>query len=429
MKAVVTTLNKPEIVTLENSTRVILDINRCVRSCAVYLWVRCGARNEDSVSCGASHFLEHIFFKGSNKRSALEIARQTDEVGGVLNAFTANEYTCFYIKCLSEHAEKMLDILGDMVTSPRLDEKDIKTEKGVILEEYAMSEDSPEDLCFDEFYRGIWPDDPLGQRVLGTKKSISEMSAETLLRHKTKYYTPENTVISISGNFDREAVLEKCREYFGVQPSSGEAYTASTPVYTPHFTAIKRDFEQNQLVIGFPGLSFDSASYPAVQLLSAMLAGCVSSVMFQQLREKLGLCYDIDSGNASYKNAGVFGINMGLLSTNEEKAIAKAVEILERFPSEVDSALLNAAKEQYVAGFVMGLESAASRASYFGKKLLLKGVIESEEEAEKKIRSVSEEEISSLAKQIFDFDRVSVCTVGKVHTGKWYKSRIEAARR
>ena len=206
--------NKRKIITLPNGLRIVFEKNKNSKICAAEIWVASGVSYETPETAGTSHFIEHMVFKGSQKRSALDIAVEMDEIGGYLNAYTARECTCFYTRMLSEHTEKALDILFDMVRNPRLDESDIELEKGVIKEEILMYEDSAEDMCADTFYENIWKNSMLGCDILGSEETVDAVTKESLAAHLKKFYVPERMVISISGNFDEKAVIAISKKYF-----------------------------------------------------------------------------------------------------------------------------------------------------------------------------------------------------------------------
>ncbi len=415
-----------EKITLKNGTRVILDGNSSVRSCNIGIFIASGPRYEAPENSGAAHFIEHMLFKGTPTRTALQIAEQMDEIGGMMNAYTTKEFTCFYARCLTEHSETAFDILGDMITSPLLRQEDIELEKGVIKEEIAMYEDSPEDLCADVFNSRIWPKDMLGANTCGTRESVDSMNREKLLAHMNEFYVPERTVISIGGNFDKKDMLAKCDEYFGKKKPGGNPLTASTPEYRKCFTCIKKDFEQNQLILAFPGLSLsDEAEHHAARLLISILGASSSSRLFQRIREELGLAYAIDCDNAAYQNAGVFVVTLALAEKSEQQALKQTIEIIASFAGSITEKELARAKEQTVAGLIMGLESGGARASYNGRNELLLGRIVPDDETVKAIRAVTLENVKTLAEKLFDFSKVSLCVVGKVHSERWYKEQIK----
>ena len=409
-----------EIITLENGLRIVLEENPNSKTCSLGIWVASGSSYETPETAGTSHFIEHILFRGTKTRSALDIAVEMDEIGGFLNAYTAKENTCFYAHTLSEHMPKALDIVCDMIMNPRLDEDDINLEKGVIKEEIAMYEDSPEDLCADVFYENVWSGSMLGANILGTPQTVDSVTKERLAAHLDKFYVPERMVVSIGGNFCKKSALEICEKYFSAMKNTGFAITPAPAEYHPGITRIKKDFMQNQLIIGFPGVAIGDSRRETALLVSSILGSASSSRLFQHIREKLGLVYSVDSACVSYMKAGLFTVCMGLSAKSEKKAIAQALEIISEFSETVTEKELARAKEQSVASFVMNLESVSSRTSRNGRNVLLYGKVIPEDEVIAKIRAVTLEELRETAKELLDLNRISLCIAGKTASEKSY---------
>lgn len=416
-----------EIITLENGLRIVFEKGESAKTCSVVAWVASGSGYETPETAGTSHFIEHMIFKGSEKRSALDIAVEMDEIGGHLNAYTAREATCFYAKTLSEHMPKALDIICDMIRNPRLDEEDIELEKGVVKEEISMYEDSPEDLCADTFYEKVWQGSMLGSNILGTEQTVDAVTKDSLTAHMRKFYVPERTVISISGNFDKDAAIEICKKYFSDMKNTGFEINPTSAEYQPCTVPIKKDFMQNQLILGFHAMPVSDDRREAALLVSSMLGGTPSSRLFQHIREKLGLVYSIDTACVSYLKAGVFAVSMGLSAKSEEKAICETIKIISGFAETVTEKELARAKEQSVAGFVMNLENISSHASRNGRNLLFHGREITEDEVIRNIRAVTLDDIRKTASEMFDFSKISLCVAGKVKSKKKYNEIIKTA--
>lgn len=416
-----------ETITLENGLRIIYEKGENSKTCGAEIWVASGSSYETPETAGISHFIEHMLFKGTEKRSALDIAVEMDEIGGHLNAYTAREATCFYVRTLSEHMPKALDILCDMVKNPKLDADDIELEKGVIKEEIALYEDEPEDICTDMFYEKVWKGSMLGSNILGTAETVNAITREMLSAHMQKFYVPERTVVSLSGNFDKDTATGIIKNYFsdcantgfGLKPVSAEFHTEILP--------LKKDFMQNQLIIGFPGVSVTDPRHEAALLISAMLGDTPSSRLFQQIREKLGLVYSVGTSCVSYLRSGLFKVYMGLNEKSEEKAICEALKIISGFALTVTEKELARAKEQSVTDFVMSLENLSSHASRNGRNLLLYDKEITEDEIIKNIRAVTLDDIRKTASEIFDMSKISLCVAGKVKTEKAYAAIINSA--
>ena len=418
-------MDKFRIITLDNGLRIVIQKNGNAKTCSLGVWVGSGSCFETPETAGTSHFIEHMLFKGTEKRSALDIAVEMDEIGGVLNAYTAKEMTCFYAHTLSEHSAKALDIICDMIMNPKLSPEDIELEKGVIREEIAMYEDSPEDLCADSYYEKVWRGSMLGSNILGTNQTVDSVTRESLSAHMKKFYVPERTVVSFSGNFDENEAVEICKKYFSGMKNTGFELTPVSADYSPGIYRIKKDFMQNQLILGFPGIPLSDKRRDCASLISSILGASSSSRLFQTIREKLGLAYSVDCVNVAHLNAAVFIVCMGLSKKSEEQAIAETLKIISEFAETVTEKELARAKEQTVAGFVMSLESVSSIASRNGKGVLLHGRPRSEEEVIKTVRGVTLDEIRQTAKEIFDFSKLSLCCVGDVGSEKNYRKYLK----
>lgn len=416
-----------EIITLKNGLRIVLEKSENAKTCSAVIWVASGSSYETPETAGTSHFIEHMIFKGSEKRSALDIAVEMDEIGGYLNAYTAREATCFYTRTLSEHMPEALDIVCDMVRNPRLDKEDIELEKGIIKEEIAMYEDDPEDICTDTFYEKVWEGSMLGSNILGTVKTVESVTKESLAAHMKKFYVPERTVISISGNFDKNVAIEICKKYFSDTENTGFTLNPVSADFKPDIIPIKKDFTQNQLILGFQGVPLGTKNRERALLISSILGGTPSSRLFQHIRENLGLVYSIDTSCVSYLKSGIFTVCMGLGEKSEEKAITETIKIISEFADTVTEKELARAKEQSVTGFVMDLENPASHASRNGRNMLFYNREISEDEIIKNIRAVTLEDIKKTASEIFDMSRISLCVAGKVKSEKAYREIINSA--
>lgn len=312
-----------KIIKLDNGLRIVIQKSDHAKTCSMGVWIASGSCFETPETAGTSHFIEHMLFRGTKTRSALDLAVEMDEIGGILNAYTAKEMTCFYAHTLSEHAPKALDIICDMIANPRLSEDDIALEKGVIKEEIAMYEDSPEDLCADVYYENVWAGSMLASNILGTVETVDAVTKASLEAHIARFYVPERMVISFSGNFDEETALEICRKYFSGMKNTGFEIAPVSAEYHTGITRIKKDFMQNQLILGFPGITLTDKRRHTVSLISSILGSASSARLFQRIREELGLVYSVDSASVSHLDAGVFIVCMGLSEKSEKKQLPK----------------------------------------------------------------------------------------------------------
>ncbi len=417
--------NNTEIIKLDNGLRIVIQKSPHAKTCSMGIWIASGSCYETPRTAGTSHFIEHMLFRGTKTRSALDLAVEMDEIGGILNAYTAKEMTCFYAHTLSEHMPKALDIICDMIANPKLSEEDIELEKGVIKEEIAMYEDSPEDLCADVYYENVWAGSMLSSNILGTPETVDAVTKADLEAHMSKFYVPERMVISFSGKFDEETALEICKKYFSHMKNTGFGISPVCAEYHTGITRIKKDFMQNQLILGFPGIALTDKRRHTVSLISSILGSASSARLFQRIREELGLVYSVDSASVSHLDAGVFIVCMGLSEKSEKKAITEALKIIAEFPDSVTEKELMRAKEQTVASFVMSLESVSSLASRNGRNVLLYGKAISEEEVVAKIRAVTLKELKATAREILDISKISLCSAGKVASEKAYKEILD----
>lgn len=414
-------------ITLPNGLRILFDYVDWARSCTVSVCIASGSRYESGAALGAAHFIEHMLFKGTKTRSAFDISKQMDEIGGALNAYTTKEYTCIYARTLTDHIEKAVDIIGDMLNNSKIDRDDLELEKSVIKEEIAMYEDSAEDLCFDVFYENAWRTSTLGNNILGTRASVSGMTTDIIRKQLADFYVPERMTIAFCGKFDEERVHEQCEKYFGSLKNTGNLLMTEPADYHQTDTFIRKEFEQNQIVLGMNGLPREDKRTYALNLATGILGGASSSRLFQRIREELGLVYSIDAFNANYINAGLVGISMALAPKAEKKAISETLKIINGFSDSISNDELSRMKEQMAASVVMGLESTASRSANMARNELLYNKVESEDEIVEKIRRVSRDEVRAVAKEIFDLCNLSVCAVGKGRDAGHYRRIIDAA--
>lgn len=412
-----------QIETLSNGVRIVTEKIDTVRSAALGIWVGGGSREETPSESGAAHFIEHMLFKGTETRSAQDIARETDAIGGQMNAFTTKECTCFYGRVLDDHLPQALDILWDMVYCSSFTQEAVETERGVILEEIDMYEDTPDDLCAEKLFGAIFPGNALARPILGREETLAPMTGDFLKEYHRRHYRGDNTVVALAGSF-REEILEDIRRRFSALPG-GQALPVEPAVYTPAFVATAKPIEQNHLTLAFPGLDYNSPKRFALQLLSSILGGGVSSRLFQQVREQQGLCYSIYSYGAGHADTGVFCIYTALNKETEAKAIATIRRVVDQLRQEGPTPEeLERAREQSKANVVMGLESTQSRMSHAGRSLLFSGEILSPEEIIAAYDAVTYEDVMALAREIFRWDRASLSAVGQVRPAEEYRALV-----
>ena len=402
-----------ELNTLPNGIRVVTERDPSLRSAALGIWVGTGSRHETADQGGAAHFIEHMVFKGTQKRTAAGIAMETDAIGGQINAFTTKECTCFYARVLDSHVEQVLDILWDMVYHSNFDQRDVETERGVILEEIGMYEDTPDDVCSERLFAAVYKGSSLGRPILGKAATLQGFTGEFLRDYQARHYAPENTVVSLAGSFPPSVVEEICARFGTLTPRKTPDYCPAH--YAPAVTVRRKATEQNHLTLAFPGLSYLSEQRFALQLLSSILGGGMSSRLFQEVRERRGLCYSVYSYGAGHADTGLFAVYTALNREMEAEALSTIRRVIEDFVSEGPTEEeLSRAREQSKANVLMGLEGTQSRMSHMGRSLLFAGEILTPEDIIRAYDSVTREEILSLSRELLRFDRASLSAVGKV---------------
>lgn len=405
-----------EIIKFANGVTVALEKMPFVRSVAFGIFVKNGSRNETKATSGISHFIEHMMFKGTENRTAKQIADEVDSIGGQINAYTTKEYTCYYTRTLDTHFDTALDILADMYFNSLFDNEEIKKELNVILEEINMYEDSPEDLVYDMLQYNIWKNDPLGFPILGKAESISCFDHDIIKKYYNEHYRTDNTVLAVAGSFDRNDVLKKLERYFGSWKSEGSVKKDYKHVeYFKCKIKKEKDIEQIHLSLCFPGISLGADETYDLAAVNTILGGGMSSRLFQKVREENGLAYTVYSFGSSYINTGIFNIYAGLSPNHFDKVmklILSEIEILKN--EKISEKQLSKAKEQLKSNFLLSLENSSARASSIGKNMLLLNKIQTPDEIVGKIDAVTANSASEFINKIFDIDKMSISAVGKI---------------
>ncbi|HDK7169434.1 TPA: insulinase family protein [Clostridium botulinum] len=390
--------------TLDNGLRVVLENIDYVKSVSVGLWIENGSRNEDLKNNGISHFIEHMMFKGTENRTALQIAECIEDVGGQINAFTGKEATCYYIKILNSHMELALEVLSDMLFNSKFKEEDIEKEKGVVIEEISMTEDSPEDVLSDLHCKAIWGDDSISYPILGTLETVKSFKRSDIVDYINKYYIPENSVISICGNFDINKLEKLINKYFG-NWSSGENKNItcySKPKIENNHLFKNKNIEQLHISLGFEGLELGNDDMYPLVLLSNVLGGGASSVLFQKIREEKGLCYSIYSYMSSFNKTGLVSIYTGLNPAYTEDTISLIKQVVNDFSKKgINKEKLIKSKEQLKGSYILGLESTSTRMFNNGKSVLFLNRINDPEIIMKKIDKITEDKLQEVMDRTF----------------------------
>ncbi len=390
--------------TYQNGVRIVLENIPTVRSVAIGVWIGTGSRNETEQNNGISHFLEHMFFKGTKTRTAREIAESFDSIGGQVNAFTSKEYTCYYAKVLDTHAEIALEVLADMFFNSTFVEEELDKEKKVVLEEIKMYEDTPDDIVHDLLSKAIYKDHSLGFPILGTEETLITFTGDSLRTYMSDFYTPENVVISVAGNIG-EDFIGKVEKYFGQFDGKQKETSSQKPVFHANRIAKKKDTEQAHLCLGYQGLPVGHEDIYSLIVMNNILGGSMSSRLFQEVREQRGLAYSIFSYHSAFKDSGIITIYGGTGADQLELLLETIHETLEKLQQDgITEKELNNSKEQLKGSLMLSLESTNSRMSRNGKNELLLKKHRSLDEIISEIDKVTKDSVDRITRNIFSRD-------------------------
>lgn len=402
--------------TLDNGLRVITEYIPHVKSISIGIWIETGSKHESPKNNGISHLIEHMLFKGTTTKSAREIAEQIDEIGGQINAFTSKECTCYYTKVLDSHYEIAIELLSDMLFNSRFDNEDIEKEKGVICEEISMYEDSPEDLVHDILYQSIFKGNALGLPILGTKESLNRISQKEILDYMKKYYIPNNTVISIAGNFDEKKLFNTIQNEFGSWEKGLQIKTGGkiTDYHFDQSTRVK-SVEQTHLCLGFKGIALGQDEVYPLLVVNNILGGSMSSRLFQNIREERGLAYSIYSYPSTYKQGGLLTIYAAMNPNALEEVRELILGELENLVRDgLTKSELNKSREQLKGNYILGLESTSSRMSSIGRSELLLRRVHSPEQIIEKIDNVGMKDIEAVYEKVINLNNIASSIVGNI---------------
>ncbi len=400
--------------TTKNGIKVILEKIPHLRSASIGVWFRAGSVYEGPDENGISHFIEHMLFKGTKNRSARAIAEEIDAVGGQLNAFTAKEYTCFYCKVMDEHFKIGMDLLSDMVLNSVFDEKELEKEKGVITEEIYMYEDSPEDLVHDLLAIKFFGDHPLANNILGTTKQIEQFSRNQVQDFYYRYYTPDNMVISVAGNFDEASLVDMIDEYFGTWSRQGSPVAIHKVNKANRAVCFrKKEIEQIHICLAFPGIELGRDEIYPLLVLNNIFGGGMSSRLFQKIREDRGLTYSVYSYPSSYLNGGMFTIYAGMNPNQSPEVLRLVLNEIGLLKKEgITQKEFEMAREQLKGNYILGLESASSRMTAMGKNKLLLDRVLTPDEIINKINRLTYDDVIRILNIIFGQGLHAAAAVG-----------------
>ncbi len=398
------TIDFVEKTELTNGLKIVTERVESVKSVAVGIWVKTGSRDEPDEKAGITHFLEHMLFKGTKKRSAYDIALSMESVGGYMNAFTSNEYTCYYTRSLDSELNQALDVLTDMVKNSEFPEPEIEKEKKVVVEEMKMYRDSPEDYLFEEFSGKIFSGHPLGRPIIGYEKTVNAFTRNDLFEYVENRYQPWNILVSVAGNVRHDQVVELVEQYLGDSRSSKKLnIDQEMTSYNPHKEVITKPIEQTHMIIGRRGLNFDHEDKYILLLANTVLGGGMSSRLHQNVREKYGYCYSIGTFNQSYIDSGLFGVYIGTDKNYVEhvrELIAGEFDTLYREP--VPDKELEEAKSQLKGKLLLSQESMSNRMTRLAKSELYFNRFVTLDELVENIDGVIKEDIQRFSGDFFD---------------------------
>jgi predicted Zn-dependent peptidase len=402
--------------TLPNGLTIITEQMQHIRSASIGIWLQTGSRDEDAEWNGISHFLEHMVFKGTSHRTAEEIARQVDSIGGNLDAFTAKECICFNMKVLDEHVPTALDILSDLVLHPNFDSADIARERGVILEEIKMDEDNPDYLVHEIFTQNFFKDHPLGKPILGTKETVKRFERKPVVEAYAHRFAPGNIIVSAAGNLDHDRFVELVISHFEKMKPVKNGFHASTPKTVSRIILRnKKALEQVQLCLGVPSHPIAHEKRHAGYILNTLLGGGMSSRLFQNIRERQGLAYSIYSDLNPYRDTGCLAVYAGTSLASASKVVQSVVsEFRNLKATPVPEEELKRSKAQLKGSLMLSLESSTARMSNLARQEMYFDRFHDLDELIEKIEAVTVEDLTELANEFFHTESVAVTVLGNL---------------
>src|SRR5277367_1256435 len=411
---------------LPNGLTVITEQMSHIRSVSIGIWLKSGSRDEGSEFNGISHFIEHMVFKGTETRSAEAIARQVDSIGGNMDAFTAKECICFNMKVLDEHLPVAMDVLGDLVLHPVFAAPDISRERGVILEEIKMDEDSPDYLVHEIFTQNFWKDHPLGKPILGTKDTVKRFERDPVLGFYEQRFAPGNLIISAAGNLKHEQFVELVAKHFQHMKPMQNGFHSPQPTVVPRIVLRnKKSLEQVQICVGVPSHPIAHERRHASYILNTLLGGGMSSRLFQNIRERQGLAYAIYSDLSPYRDTGCLSVYAGTSRESAAKVVQCVVSEFRKLKSEpVPAEELRRSKDQLKGSLMLSLESSTARMSNLARQEMYFDHFYGMDELLEKIESVTAEELKALANEFFHTDSVAVTVLGNLNGLKLTREQL-----
>jgi len=401
---------------LPNGLIILTEAMPTVRSVSMGIWVRTGSRQESEEENGISHFIEHMVFKGTKNRSAEQIARDADSIGGHLDAFTAKECTCFSIKALDEHVPRAFDILADLFINALFRAEDILKESKVIQEEIKMVEDTPDDLVHEMFTQSYWREHALGRPILGTRRTVGSFNRERLCGYFQRHYTPNSTLLAAAGNLEHARFVDLVAKSFGDLPSGPRADDGPPPIPHPSIRhRHKKELEQVHLCVGAPSYPLPHEKRFACYILNTVLGGGMSSRLFQNIREKRGLAYSVFSGLSGFRDAGCLSVYAATSLENARQVLGLILEEFHQLKSEAISGQeLQHAKDYLKGSLLLSLETTGSRMANAARQEMYFGRYISLDETSRHVDAVTSPEVLEVAREFFQTDRLAVTFLGPI---------------
>ncbi len=399
---------------LDNGLKLVIVQNNAIRSVAIGVFAKAGAVNERPEEAGISHLIEHMTFKGTNRRSVFDIVNEVASMGAQINAYTSRTHTCYYTLSRDAHATECLDVLADIYVNPLFAEDDLERERKVVFEEISESEDDPDDLCLENLLATFYEGHPLANLILGRKNTLSGLKSKDLKEYHGKFYIPENTVVSIAGNVTEKNAIKTVSEKFAAFSGTGDKLFKKLDTNNHHgtFAYAKKEIEQAHIAFAFPSAHYNTREAAVAGLISNVLGAEMSSRLFQSVREKLGLCYSIGSTCYTHENNGSFIIFTSVNPSNVQLAV-KAIknELVKLLKEGITVEELKKAKEQAKSSLVLGQESSSAMMRAFGRHVLITGELYDIDGRIDLVDSVTIDDVANMALKIINFDQMSASLV------------------
>ena len=413
------------VTTLDNGFRIVSEQMSGLKSASVGIWINTGGRNETLKQNGIAHFLEHMAFKGTQSRSALDIAQAIENVGGYINAYTSKEMTAYYARVLENDVPLAIDVISDILLNPIFDQRELETERGVILQEIGQSLDTPDDVIFDWLQEAAFPDQPLGRTILGPSELVKNFSREDLLEFVSEQYGPEQMVLSAAGSVDHEKIVSQVKLLFDKKEPISKAAMISSK-YNGGEKQVDKNLEQAHFALAFEAPGYRDETIYTSQIYSIALGGGMSSRLFQEIREKRGLCYTIFAQGGAYSDTGLLTIYSGTSADSLKDLSDITISEMKRMAIDFEQIELDRARVQMKAGLLMGLESASARAERLARMLTIWDRIPTLDEIVKKIDAVDLNDVRHFSDSIISNKKPTLSTYGPISNGVPFNQIIDS---